>query len=134
MTEPFKFSDGQLAYTAEELCAFCEQSPDESFEYLMKEDFEKWLNYINKSDLAAKAGQIRQASISDGDRIKEFIVQCQAAPVVSPEPSPKESSPKTPEVAQPIVAAESTKTPKASPLGNFFKNLFGKKQVASNQK
>ena len=29
MTEPFKFSDGQLAYTAEELISLCQKSPDE---------------------------------------------------------------------------------------------------------
>ncbi len=105
MTEPFKFSDGQLAYTVEELISICQKSPSESLEYLMREDFEKWLDYIGKSDLAAKARQVRQASLSDGDRIKQFITQCQGVSI-----STKELSPKTPtsDVSKPEVPTPST--------------------------
>ncbi len=105
MTEPFKFSDGQLAYTIEELISICQKSPSESLEYLMREDFEKWLDYIGKSDLAAKARQVRQASLSDGDRIKQFITQCQGVSI-----STKELSPKTPtsDVSKPKVPTPST--------------------------
>ena len=125
MTEPFKFSDGQLAYTAEELISLCQKSPDESCEYLMKHDFEKWLNYIGKSDLAALAAQIRQASLPNSDRIKQFITQYQSISV---------SAPKTADVGKAKVAAPaSTASKKPNPLGSFLKNLFGKKPVASNQ-
>ena len=105
MTEPFKFSDGKLAYTVEELISICQKSPSESLEYLMREDFEKWLDYIEKPDLAAKARQIRQASLSDGDRIKQFITQCQGVSI-----STKELSPKTPtsDVSKPEVPIPST--------------------------
>ena len=105
MTEPFKFSDGQLAYTVEELISLCQKFPSESLEYLMREDFEKWLDYIGKSDVAAKARQIRQASLSDSDRIKQFITQCQGVSV-----STKELSPKTPtsDVSKPEVPTAPT--------------------------
>ena len=105
MTEPFKFSDGQLAYTAEELISLCQKSPAESLDYLMREDFEKWLDYIGKSDLAAKARQIRQASLADGDRIKQFISQCQITPVAA-----EKTSATTIAVSQPKAAVAPTTT------------------------
>ena len=110
MTEPFKFSDGQLAYTAEELFSFCQESPAKSLEYLMREDFEKWLDYIGKSDLAAKARQVRQASLSDSDRIKQFITQCQGVSISTKELSPKTptSDVSKPEVPEPSAAVETT--------------------------
>ncbi len=110
MTEPFKFSDGQLAYTVEELISICQKSPSESLEYLMREDFEKWLDYIGKSDLAAKARQVRQASLSDGDRIKQFITQCQGVSISTKELSPKTptSDVSKPEVPTPSTAVETT--------------------------
>ncbi len=110
MTEPFKFSDGQLAYTVEELISICQKSPSESLEYLMREDFEKWLDYIGKSDLAAKARQVRQASLSDDDRIKQFITQCQGVSISTKELSPKTptSDVSKPEVPTPSTAVETT--------------------------
>ncbi|MGK7899205.1 MAG: hypothetical protein AB4372_37710 [Xenococcus sp. (in: cyanobacteria)] len=137
MTEPFKFSDGQLAYTPEELISLCQKSPAESLNYLMREDFEKWLNYIGKSDLAAKAQTIRQASIPDSDRLQQFISQYQSV-----SPAAKKSAPKTTTVSQPKapaaptapkVATTSTATKKPNPLASLFQKLFGKKQVAPNQ-
>ena len=151
MTEPFKFSDGQSAYTVEELIPLCQKYPSESLEYLMRGDFEKWLDYIGKSDLAAKVSQIRQGSISDGDRIKQFITQCQSVSI-----STKELPPKTPtsEVSKPEVPAAPTAaevpaaptaakvpatstaakvptaptaTKKTNPLASLFQKLFGNK-------
>ena len=113
MTEPFKFSDGQLAYTAEELFSFCQESPAKSLEYLMREDFEKWLDYIGKSDLAAKARQIRQASLSDSDRIKQFITQCQSISVPTQKSSPTTITPDTSK-SEAAVASTATTAPKAS--------------------
>ncbi len=138
MTEPFKFSDGQLASTAEELISLCQKSPAESLDYLMREDFEKWLNYIGRSDLAAKAQQVRQAAIPDSDRIKQFITQCQTTPVAAKKSTSTTadvvSKPKatvTPTATK--VAAASTATKKPNPLASLFQKLFGKKQVAPNQ-
>lgn len=136
MTEPFKFSDGQLAYTVEELISLCQKSPAESLDYLMRADFEKWLNYIGKSDLATKAQTIRQASIPDSDRIQQFIAQYQTV-----SPAAKKSAPKTTTVSKPEatatttmskVATASTATTKPNPLVSLLQKLFGKKQVASN--
>ena len=151
MTEPFKFSDGQLAYTVEELISICQKSPSESLEYLMREDFEKWLDYIGKSDLAAKARQVRQASLSDGDRIKQFITQCQSISVPTQKSSSKTITPDvskskatvaptatkvpTAPTAATVPAAPtatavptaSTATKKTNPLASLFQKLFGKK-------
>ena len=136
MTEPFKFSSGQLAYTAEDLIKLCGEFRDESLEFLMREDFEKWLNYINKPDVAAIARQIRQNSLPDGDRINAFITQYQNISV-----SPKISSPKTAKAStnkkvkntSTKVRTTSTDTKKPNFLVRFFKNLSSKKQVAPNQ-
>jgi len=142
MTEPFKFSDGQSAYTVEELIPLCQKYPSESLEYLMRGDFEKWLDYIGKSDLAAKVSQIRQGSISDGDRIKQFITQCQSISVPTQKSSPKTITPDvskskatvaTTATAVPTgstataVPTASTATKKTNPLASLFQKLFAKK-------
>ena len=157
MTEPFKFSDGQLAYTAEELLSLCKQFPTESLDFLMREDFEKWLNYIGKSDLATKAQQVRQASLSDGDRIKQFITQCQPIPVAAQKSAPQASdvskpkatvAPTTKATVAPAaakvttastttkatvapaaakVSTASTAIKKPNPLASLLQKLFGKK-------
>ena len=135
MTEPFKFSSGQLAYTAEDLIKLCGEFPDESLEFLMREDFEKWLDYINKPDVAAIVRQIRQDSLPGGDRINALINQYQNIFI-----TPKISSPKTPKASTNKVKTTSTKvripsteTKKPNFLVRFFRNLSGKKQVAPNQ-
>ncbi len=77
MTEPFRFSDGQLAYNVEDLVRLCQQSPDEGINYLMREDLEKWLAYIGKTDLAQQAKKIReQSASSDRERLEKFLAAC----------------------------------------------------------
>ena len=113
MTEPFKFSDGQSAYTVEELISLCQQFPSESLDFLMRQDFEKWLDYIGKSDLAVKAQQIRQASLSDSDRIKQFIAQCQTTPVTATKSTTTTTTPDA-NKSEAKVASTATKAPAAS--------------------
>ena len=151
MTEPFNFSDGQSASTVEELISLCQKFPSESLEYLMREDFEKWLDYVGKSDAAAKARQIRQASLSDSDRIKQFITQCQSTLVEAIKSSPKTPTtdvskseatvaptatavPTAPTATAVPTASTATKVPttptatkKTNPLASLFQKLFGKK-------
>ncbi len=77
MTEPFRFPEGQLAYSGEDLVKLCQELPAEATNYLIREDFEKWLSYIGKNDLAKYAEQSRQASVSDEEKLKQFIASCQ---------------------------------------------------------
>ena len=77
MPEPFGFTNNQ-AYTVEDLLQLCQQFPDEAVNYLMREDFEKWLAYIGKTNFATYAAQARQASVSSEDKLQLFIKSCQA--------------------------------------------------------
>jgi hypothetical protein len=84
MTEPFRFPDGQLAYNVEDLIRLCQRSPDDGINYLMREDLEKWLAYIGKTDLAQRAKKIREESASsDRERLDKFLAACQ--PTTTPE-------------------------------------------------
>jgi hypothetical protein len=78
MTEPFRFPDGQLAYNVEDLVRLCQRSPDDGINYLMREDLEKWLAYIGKTDLAQRTKKIREESASsDRERLDKFLAACQ---------------------------------------------------------
>jgi hypothetical protein len=78
MTEPFRFPDGQLAYNVEDLVRLCQQSPNDGVNYLMREDLEKWLAYIGKTNLAQRAKKIReQSASSERERLNKFLAACQ---------------------------------------------------------
>jgi hypothetical protein len=79
MAEPFRFSDGQLAYSVEDLVKLCKRSPSESINYLMRADFEKWLAYIGKTDLAQITQTIRQEQLSDSEKLEQFLAKCKLA-------------------------------------------------------
>ena len=76
MTEPFRFTNGQLAYNADDLIKLCEQFPADGIQYLMREDLEKWLTYIGKTELAQYATDARQASLDARQKLAKFIDQC----------------------------------------------------------
>ena len=80
MAEPFIYSNGQLAYNAEDLIKLCRQFPDDSFGYLMREDFEKWLSYIGANQIAQYATEARQNSVSDEQKLDLFITKSQTKP------------------------------------------------------
>ena len=92
MPEPFIFANDRV-YNVEDLLQLCQQFPDEAVNYLLREDFEKWLAYIGKTNLATYAAQARQASVSSEDKLQLFIKSCQETktnvatqqPVKSPE-------------------------------------------------
>lgn len=73
MSEPFRFSNGQLAHTGDDLLQFCQQFPQDSISYLVGGDFEKWLDYLGEKTLAEKARAARQANLSDLDRLEKFL-------------------------------------------------------------
>jgi hypothetical protein len=90
MTQPFHFSNGQLAYSVEDLVRICEQSQSECIHYLMREDLEKWLDYIGKTDLANSARQAREAALSDEERLQQFLSSCKPQPA---QPAPVSQTP-----------------------------------------
>jgi hypothetical protein len=79
MAEPFRFSDGQLAYSVEDLVKLCKRSPGESINYLIRADFEKWLAYIGKTDLAQITQTIRQEQLSESEKLEQFVAKCKLA-------------------------------------------------------
>ncbi len=76
MTEPFQFANGQLAHNADDLLKLCEQFPSDAVNYLVREDLEKWLAYIGKTDIALCATNARQASSSDRQKLEIFLNKC----------------------------------------------------------
>ncbi len=104
MPEPFKFSNGQIAYNINDLVTVCSNYPENSGEYFLRGDFEGWLNYIGLESLAAKASEIRQRSdIAEQQKLAEFIASCQPIsvepekPLTSEQPKITKSSPPSPE-------------------------------------
>lgn len=76
MNEPFYFANGQMAHSADELIKLCRQFPTESSHYLLREDFEKWLNYIGETDIAQFATEARQTNFGDRQKLTEFLLKC----------------------------------------------------------
>ena len=87
MAEPFIFSNGQIAYNAEDLIKLCQQFPDDSFGYLMREDFEKWLSYIGANKIARYASEARQNPVSDEQKLDLFIQKSQTKPELKAVPT-----------------------------------------------
>ena len=78
MTNPFHFSNGQLAHNADDLLQLCQQFPDDGTNYLVREDLEKWLFYIGKDDIAQCATNARQTALEDRQKLEEFLDKCHA--------------------------------------------------------
>lgn len=76
MSEPFRFNEDRVN-NVEDLIETCQKFPDEAINYLLREDFEKWLVYIDRIDLANYAEQARKAPVSDEEKLQQFIANCQ---------------------------------------------------------
>ena len=76
MTQPFYFSNGQLAHNADDLLQLCQQFPDDGTNYLVREDLEKWLSYIGKDGIAQCATNARQTALEDSQKLGEFFNKC----------------------------------------------------------
>jgi len=91
MTQPFHFSDGQVANDAKDLLELCQQYPDDATGFLVRQDLEKWLAYIGSHDVAECAANARQIDVSDRQKLADFLNEChsltspQAVPSVIPE-------------------------------------------------
>jgi hypothetical protein len=73
MTEPFRFSSGLVAYSVQDLIGVCHKSPQEVIYYLNRGDFEKWLAYIGEENIAKKVEEVHYSSVSDEEKLKQFI-------------------------------------------------------------
>lgn len=80
MAEPFIFADGQTAQSVEDLIQLCLEFPDDSINYLIREDFEKWLIHIGATEVAEYAAEARQASVEDSQKLNLFITKYQTQP------------------------------------------------------
>jgi WD40 repeat protein len=74
--QPFIFGEGQQANTVEDLVRLCERLPENAIYYLLRGDFEKWLDYIGESRAALCAKELRQANAPDKERLRRFIHSC----------------------------------------------------------
>ncbi len=88
MTEPFQFSNGQLARNGEDLIKLCQQFPDDATNYLVREDFEKWLAYIGESQFAQCAATARQSDTDVRQKLETFVNRCQTQTSVATPPAP----------------------------------------------
>jgi hypothetical protein len=90
MTQPFHFSDGQVANDAKDLIELCEQYPDDATGFLVRQDLEKWLAYIGSHDVAECAANARQIDVSDRQKLADFLNKCHS--LNSPQPFPPDVS------------------------------------------
>ncbi|MEM8779864.1 MAG: hypothetical protein AAGF26_13515 [Cyanobacteria bacterium P01_G01_bin.49] len=118
MTEPFRFSNGQLAYTVQDLIPVCQESPQEGINYLKRGDFENWLAYIGEGELSKKAQEVRQASLSDEDKLKKFL-----ASLHSPKPKKPTPTKSTVETSQKSTTKDEAENPVLKGL-KAIKSLF----------
>ncbi len=137
MTEPFRFSNGQQANNVEDLIKICQESPQEGINYLNRGDLENWLMYIGEANFAQKAKQAREASVSDAEKLSQFLASYQvkqdsetsATPTSPPEP-PKTTPPKPSAQPTPTSQTKPNKppsTPKSeptNPIVKWLQNLF----------
>ena len=106
MTQPFHFSNGQLAHNADDLLQLCQQFPDDGTNYLVREDLEKWLSYIGKNDIAQCATNARQTTLEDRQKLEEFLNKCHALSSSEIEHSASETFTDSEEVAKKTNVAE----------------------------
>lgn len=119
MTEPFKFSNGQQANNVEDLIKICEDYPQEGINYLNRGDLENWLTYIGEVNFSQKAKQAREASVSNEEKLRQFLVTVQRKSELVPIEPPKHTSAQPTDKHTSISELEST-----YPLVQWFTNLF----------
>lgn len=116
MAEPFKFANGQLAYTLEDLLKICQQSPQDSINYLLKGDFENWLDYMGETKVAQKAREARQLNLNDQERLQKFLNSSKTFPSVSPEVKPTQ-------IRETVNKSPEKSASQDNPFAEFFKSL-----------
>lgn len=86
MTEPFRFSNGQIANDANDLLKLCQHYPDEATSFLVTQDLENWLAYIGNYEAAECATNARQTDMSDRQKLEEFINRYRSLTASNPVP------------------------------------------------
>jgi hypothetical protein len=119
MSEPFVYSNGQVAYNAQDLIELCRQFPDESSNYLLRGDFEKWLTYIGETKFAQFARETSEAIMDESQKIAAFTAKCQS---IAKQPN-IEATPPQPS-GQTNTAKNKTKSSKVSLLAIFSQFLY----------
>ena len=71
--EPFVFSDEEEASSVEELIKISEKLPQQGIDFLMGGNFEKWLAYIGRNDLAEIAISARSSPDDAATSLRQFI-------------------------------------------------------------
>jgi hypothetical protein len=103
MSEPFKFSNGELAYKLQDLAEIAQKSPNEFLESFNQGYLENWLSYIGEAPIAEKSATIRQSDISDEAKLQEFLLICQPVTEKAPQPTTTPEAPaktvSTPEIS-----------------------------------
>jgi hypothetical protein len=113
MTQPFQFANGQLAHNADDLLKLCEQFPSDAVNYLVREDLEKWLTYIGKTDIAQCATNARQDGSSDRQKLEIFLNKCHG---LSPESTASTANNPLPtNTVTDIAISETTTSPSVPP-------------------
>lgn len=86
MTEPFRFSNNQIANDANDLLKLCQHYPDEATGFLVRQDLENWLAYIGNYEAAECATNARQTDMSDRQKLEEFINRYRSLTASNPVP------------------------------------------------
>ena len=143
MTEPFQFSNGQFARNGEDLIRLCQQYPDDATNYLVREDFEKWLSYIGETQFAQCAAAARKIDSGDHEKLATFVNRCQTAAEMPKAASAPSSAPPTTSAAKKVAAtppervvetpkpaetsAESPKVSLLAIISQFIYNILSRK-------
>ena len=115
MTDPFVFSNGQVAYNAQDLIELCHKFSDDSANYLLRGDFEKWLAYIGEPQFAQFASETREAAMDDSKKLSAFTAKCQT---VAKQPNIESS-----QASKSDTTEKSSESPKVSLLAIFSQFL-----------
>lgn len=114
MTEPFQFSNGQSARNGEDLVKLCQQFPDDAINYLVREDFEKWLTYIGETQFAQCAATARKIDSSDRQKLATFLNQCQTAAATPKAASAPSSAPPATSAVKTLASTNSENSDKVA--------------------
>ncbi|MGF1538891.1 MAG: hypothetical protein ACFCU5_00330, partial [Pleurocapsa sp.] len=110
---------GQVAYNVQDLIELCRQFPDESSNYLLRGDFEKWLAYIGEAKFAQFAKESREAVMDESQKLSAFTAKYQS---IAKQPN-LETTP-TQTTGETNAAKNKTKSSKVSWLAIFSQFLY----------
>jgi predicted GTPase len=74
--QPFFFGDNDFAHNVEDMLRLSLSKYNTAVTFLINGDFEKWLTYLGKADLAKAATLARTEAKPPADRLKDFLTAC----------------------------------------------------------